>query len=129
MQAEPHAGRLLCIFLSAEKDTICHSAAGITHASSESVPEHNNDVVMRGGFSITDSHNLVQALLEHVEAVKAKLPERMQKAKESKKSEKALIEARVYLDGALFKMDHHPMEVGTQHASSSANCFLENRVP
>jgi len=53
----------------------------------------------------------VQALLEHVEAVKAKLPKKKQKAKESKKCEQALIEARVYLDGALFKMDHHPMEV------------------
>ncbi len=67
----------------------------------------------------------MQALLEHVEAVKAKLPKKKQKAKESKKSEKALIEARVYLDGALFKMDHHPMEVGILHATSSVNCFSE----
>ena len=25
--------------------------------------------------------------------------------------ERALVEARIYLTGALFKMDHHPMEV------------------
>lgn len=55
----------------------------------------------------------MQALSEHVEAVKANLPPKKEKSKEGKgKSEKALIEARVYLTGALFKMDHHPMEVG-----------------
>ena len=53
----------------------------------------------------------MQALSEHLEAVKARLPKKKQKAKDSTKSEKALVEARVYLDGALFKMDHHPMEV------------------
>ena len=55
---------------------------------------------------------MVQALSEHLEAVKARLPKKQQKAKDGTKSEKALVEARVYLDGALFKMDHHPMEVG-----------------
>lgn len=59
---------------------------------------------------------MLQALSEHLEAVKAKLP------KESKRCERALVEARVYLSGALFKMDHHPMEVGsTLHHAPSCN--------
>ena len=58
---------------------------------------------------------MVQALSEHLEAVKARLPKKQQKAKDGTKSEKALVEARVYLDGALFKMDHHPMEVDSCH--------------
>ena len=53
----------------------------------------------------------MQALSEHLEAVKAGLPQKKPKVKEIPKSEKALIEARIFLDGALFKMDHHPMEV------------------
>ena len=54
---------------------------------------------------------MVQALSQHLEAVKARLPSKKPKAAESTKSDKALVEARVYLEGALFKMDHHPMEV------------------
>lgn len=63
---------------------------------------------------------MLQALSEHLEAVKAKLPKKEPKVKESKENERALVEARVYLVGALFKMDHHPMEVGStlHHAPS-----------
>ena len=55
---------------------------------------------------------MAQALSDHLEAVKSKLPQKTaNKVKDSRKSERALVEARVYLSGALFKMDHHPMEV------------------
>ena len=57
--------------------------------------------------------SMLQALSEHLEAVKVKLPKKEHKVKESQKSERALVEARVHLLGALFKMDHHPMEVGS----------------
>jgi hypothetical protein len=75
---------------------------------------------------------MLQALSEHIEAVKATLPEKDFKVKESKRSERALVEARVYLSGALFKMDHHPMEVwkSFHHAPSCTHicwflsCFL-----
>ena len=63
---------------------------------------------------------LVQALSDHLDAVKAKLPQKRAKIKDSRKSERALVEARVYLSGALFKMDHHPMEVTP--AASAASC-------
>ena len=71
---------------------------------------------------------MLQALSEHLEAMKAKLPKKEPKVKESKKSERALVEARVCLLGALFKMDHHPMEVGStlHHAAaitSTSICY------
>ena len=65
---------------------------------------------------------LVQALSDHLDAVKAKLPQKRAKVKDNRRSERALVEARVYLSGALFKMDHHPMEVTL--AASAASCWV-----
>lgn len=38
--------------------------------------------------------------------------------------EQALVEARVYLTGALFKMDHHPMEVRAPPCSLFKGVYL-----
>ena len=63
---------------------------------------------------------MVQALSDHLEAVKAKLPQKKARAKDSRKSERALVEARVYLSGVLYNRHHHPMEVTP--AASAATC-------
>lgn len=56
----------------------------------------------------------LQALSPQLEALKRSMKGAEKEKKESAddaKPERALVEARVYLTGALFKMDHHPMEV------------------
>jgi hypothetical protein len=65
--------------------------------------------------------NPSQALAAHLEALKPKQPAAAAAegpaAKDAAKSdgassagERALVEARVHLTGAFFRMDHHPME-------------------
>ena len=53
-----------------------------------------------------------QALAPHLEALRsAKAGKSAKKEADATKGERALVEARLYLTGAVFKMDHHPMEV------------------
>jgi hypothetical protein len=59
----------------------------------------------------------MQALAPHLQALKrlGKSAPRVEKEGDAgSKSERPLVEARIYLTGALFKMDHHPMEVSCQ---------------
>jgi hypothetical protein len=53
-----------------------------------------------------------QALAPHLEALRTtKAVKPAKKDADAPKGERALVEARLYLTGAVFKMDHHPMEV------------------
>ena len=53
-----------------------------------------------------------QALAPHLEALRTtKAVKPAKKDTNAAKGERALVEARLYLTGAVFKMDHHPMEV------------------
>ena len=66
-----------------------------------------------------------QALAPHLEALQSSPKSTMSaKREEHGGGERALVEARLYLTGALFKMDHHPMEVRAPSCCSFNRAYL-----
>ena len=60
---------------------------------------------------------LAQALAAHLGALRQRAPASKARDEDSG-SDRALVEARVYLNGAFFRMDHHPMEVCLCYAAA-----------
>ncbi len=73
---------------------------------------HNVALEQQSSRSDLCHHFFLQALAPHLEALRSTKEAKPAKMEgETGKGERALVEARLYLTGAVFKMDHHPMEV------------------